>query len=125
MPRRDTIKIQPHPCLKKRKHYRVVVFHIEKMSKRRKLLVLLRHLDAVQVGREAEVLLPLPARPAGRTADFLRACGCVVKENFEIAMIELRGRQLKIVYDDGDDGQLEVSQFLAISQENNDVPTAE
>lgn len=40
--------------------------------------VTFEHVDTGNSGRHAEVILPLPVRPAGPTVDFLRACGLTV-----------------------------------------------
>ena len=60
---------------KDERRYRCAVRRVTKSKSPVGLLVVLEDRDADHLGQRTEFLLPVPVRPAGTTADFLRACG--------------------------------------------------
>lgn len=121
MARKATIKVADFPELKEEVMYRVVAFHIEK--KRSSLVVQLRNLDPQQEDREHRVELPLPPRPTGRTAQFLKACGQEVKVGAEVVLDDLVGKTLHVTFA-RECEDMKVASFSAIRKEHSDVSAA-
>ncbi|MCH7720076.1 MAG: hypothetical protein IH988_03680 [Planctomycetes bacterium] len=90
--RKVTVKMVAYGPLEMGKLYRLIVFHIEKKSRKKCLQVRLRNLDPNQDGRVHELELPLPVLPDGRTAAFLRACGADLEVGGELVIEELSAR---------------------------------
>jgi len=99
MPRKWIIEVEPWPALDPERWYTVQVQSIHRIKKPAGLGTTLLYLDDEQSGRTQEVVLPLPVRPEGLTAQFFIACdmevvsgqcieplkvlGCVVQARFK------------------------------------------
>jgi hypothetical protein len=70
--------VEDFPPRKADRSYRCAVLRVSKSKSPVGLLVVLEDRDADHLGQRTQVLLPVPVRPEGTTADFLRACGSEV-----------------------------------------------
>ena len=85
MARRWTEKVVPYPTHKRDARYLMRVEAIRKVrSGHAHFALRLVHLDIEQEGRVVETELPVPIRPAGRTAQFFTACGIPVAIGAEV-----------------------------------------
>ena len=86
--------------------YWAKVIDVRVNRKTQELHVMFQHLDHEQDGRMQEIVLALPIRPSGRTADFFRACGIDVEIDAEIVPQDVIGRRISIRFGPAtDDGE--------------------
>lgn len=75
MPRPWTEKMEDFAAYVPGVLYTLVVMEVEKLREISTMRVTLEHAEPEYAGRRHVLDLPLPIRPAGRTAEFLKACG--------------------------------------------------
>lgn len=75
------------------------------------LAVVLTHLAEDQAGRTVKLDLPLPVRPEGRTASFLRAAGLDVAVGNSLDPMDAKGAVVQARFDVGADGNGDVAEF--------------
>ena len=75
MPRTWELSVEDFSPRKPGRAYRAKVLNVMKNGTPPGLLILLQDLEQDQLSRQTQVVLPVPVRPAGTTADFMRACG--------------------------------------------------
>lgn len=86
--------------------------------------VTLVHLDADQAGRTHKVVLPLPVRPAGLTAEFFAACGFDASVGITITPGEAVNSIVGVRFKNVSGGEPKVAAFEPIHEEskNESVP---
>lgn len=92
MTRPRTLTVEPYPDPAVDRNLSARVASAEANLKSQELRVRLELLSKEQEGRIQELSLPLPVRPAGRTASFVRACGIDVRVGAEIKPGDLVGK---------------------------------
>ena len=80
------------------KSHRALVLGAKANNKAKELRIELRHLDHEQEGRVQKVILPLPVRPNGTTAEFFRAVGVDVAIAAEIRPDDAVGRVVLVCF---------------------------
>lgn len=119
------LKVEEYPPFRRDHEYLVQVHRVRASGKTQQLRVTLVHRDHEQDGREQELELPLPIRPAGRTAQFFRACGVDVCAGAEVDPVAVRGSFIHVRFEQTElNGQL-VPSFRPVVKEHEDGPTAE
>ena len=103
MPQKWTLKIEGWPALPVA-FYLMKVLGISKSKSPAGLQVELEHLDKSQAGRRHTVSLPLPCRPEGLTAAFLKAAGLDVSIG-TVTPADAVGAILKIRLEPAPDGK--------------------
>lgn len=84
MPRGLRIRVQDFSRRRPKHDYAIRVMDVARSTQAGALLVRYQHEGDEQAGRCGEFNLPVPARPEGFTASFLRACGIEVTAGMEI-----------------------------------------
>ena len=74
MPRAWELLVEPYPAIDEHRDHLVSVLSIKKNKGSHGITVDMEHLDGEQTGRKHSIVLPLPIRPAGITAEFFKAC---------------------------------------------------
>lgn len=74
MPRAWELLVEPHPTIDTGRDYLMLVLSIKKNKGSQGIAVVVEHLDGDQAGRKHSIVLPLPIRPSGITAEFFKAC---------------------------------------------------
>jgi len=121
MARQVTVKVEEYPRVRAGQICPGVVCDIEKKPKPKRLLVKLRNLHPRQDGRVHEVVLPLPLRPGGITAEFFRAVGQNVEIGRTIPLRDAVGKAVRIKFGPSSDGHVEVVSFESPAKENGDA----
>ena len=121
MARQVTVKVEEYPPVRAGQICPGIVCDIEKKAKPKQLLVKLRNLHPRQDGRVHEVSLPLPVRPGGITADFMRAAGQNVGIGRTIPLRDTVGKAVRIKFGPSSDGRVEVVSFQPPAKENRNA----
>lgn len=103
------LQVVAYPELVSNQPYLVRVQEIGAQMKKQMLLVRLVYLDREQDGRCQDIELPLPIRPAGRTAAFLRAAGVDVTVDVDIDPRSAIGRVMRARFQAPQDATRELS----------------
>ncbi len=112
MRKQKHIRVESHPPIVPGRRYTALVAELRVRLKQKELYAFFELLGKEQDGRIEQVVLPLPARPSGRTARFLRACGVALHAGSEIDPQEVLGRKLVVRFEtDGDGGNGRTASF--------------
>ena len=96
MPRAWEIPVEPYPEIDVSHDYLVSVLSVKKSKSPRGISVVLQHLDADQADRKHSIVLPLPIRPSGLTAEFFQACGMEVAVGGKLSPKDTVGTTIKV-----------------------------
>jgi hypothetical protein len=121
MARQVTVKVEDYPLVTVGQTCPGLVSGIEKKSKPPRLRVQFRNLHPKQDGRMHEVMLPLPLRPGGITADFFRAVGQELDVGRTIPVRSAVGTVVRMKFGSSADGQVEVVSFEPPAKENRNA----
>ena len=119
MPRPWTISVAAWSRLVEGRPYDVRVIDVKKSTAPDGMLVTLEHLQE-QCGRRHVVLLCLPCRSAGLTAEFFRACGQEVKANARLRPTDCVDRVVAASFRAKSDNECEPTGFEAANMESSD-----
>jgi len=95
MPRAWEISVEPYPEIDISRDYLVLVLSVKKRKSPRGISVVLQHLDTDQADRKHSIILPLPIRPSGLTAEFFQASGVEVAVGGKLAPRDATGATIK------------------------------
>ena len=118
MPRKKMISVVGFDRLAEGREYPCGVLSIE--VNRNTLAVTLAHLSVDQEGRRHLVSLPLPARPAGKTRDFLVALGVDVRIGVDVDPWKCVNGELLVTFRKDADGQLVADKFAPLVENKNE-----
>jgi hypothetical protein len=96
--RTQKLTVSDYPEFALGKSHRALVLGAKANNKAKELRIELRHLDHEQEGRVQKVILPLPVRPNGTTAEFFRAVGVDVAIAAEIRPDDAVGRVVLVCF---------------------------
>ncbi len=103
MRKQQPLKVVDYPNFSMDLDYPVRVTRVRVNRKSQAMRVKIEHLYGEQDGRTQEVILPLPVRPSGKTASFMRACGVDVATGGEIDPNDALGKLVMVCFEQGID----------------------
>ena len=125
MSRKVVVKVEDYAPLQPGQAYRLIVFHIERKARGQCIEAALRNVEPEHDGRVHRVVLPLPVRPAGRSAEFFRAVGQEVAVDKSIALRDAVGKAVLGFFGPSANGDLEIMSFRPVSKEAQDAAEPE
>lgn len=94
--------VQDWPALRRNQWYLLHVLSLDKVRDPPAIRLLLEFLEEEHAGRTHVVLLPLPIRPAGPTAEFFIACGALVVAGGTVAPKDALGAEVRVQFVKGE-----------------------
>jgi len=119
MPKLFSLTVEDYPGLRKDAWYRLRVISVKKNRVPAGLQVELEHIDESQAGRKHVITFPLPLRPGGPTAEFLRACGFDLAVGTEVQPQEAVGKTVLATFGETNDGPWEVTAWNSTPEGKN------
>jgi hypothetical protein len=122
MPRLWTIVVSAWSRLVEDRPYDVRVIDVRRNAKPDGVLVTLEHLE--EPGRRNTVLLRLPCRPDGPTAEFFRACGQEVEPDTRLRPRDCIGQIIAAHFRALPNDEYEAYHFEAMQKDDSDDNTS-
>jgi len=119
MPKKWCITVEPFPDYSEGRAYSMKVAKVSRSRSPKGMRVVLEHLEQDQLGRQHEAILPLPVRPSGQVADFMRATGTEVTANRELSPSDAEGAAIKVLFSKAADGW-DIASFEPLAGKKDD-----
>jgi len=120
MPRPWEVEVEPFLEYVPRRYYKVRVTEVDKNRKPRGVLVTLTHIENDQQGRKTQLVLWLPPRPEGLTANFFRACGMAIYVGSRFKPEDCAGKTISASFAQDPDDKWHVVDFAPVTQEKEE-----
>lgn len=125
MARQLSIPVEAWPDPEPGRAYPVRVERINRPRRLSHLVVVVKHLDPEQEGRECETQLSIPCRPSGLTAEFFAACGHAVEIGASVPVRDCLGKTVLAKFARSESGDVRIASFEAIvSKSSHEEGTA-
>ena len=117
MSRRVTLMVADDAALQPDVWYAMRVMKVDASKRDKRLTAVLQHLEGDHLGRCHFVEIPLPIRPYGQGAEFLRACGIDVVARKTAQPEDAVGKKVAVRLDTQDLRGPTVADFRCVDEE--------